>query len=134
MTYVIASAVSIVARKVCVDCLWPACAGLTQEEKEEKARAKEALNSDGEGSDDEGDYRKAATYGTKKTEVRSCSTPEKSALSSCDSSDSISSQHMACYTCAVLPAVFLQAAFRHCQHITTWKDVSRRGHNVLLCS
>ena len=45
------------------------CAGLTDGEKEEKARAKEALHSDGEGSDDEGDTRKAATYGTKKNEV-----------------------------------------------------------------
>ncbi len=45
------------------------CAGLTEGEKEEKARAKEALHSDGEGSDDEGDTRKAATYGNKKNEV-----------------------------------------------------------------
>ena len=45
-------------------------AGLTEGEKEEKARAKEALHSDGEGSDDEGDTRKAATYGNKKNEVR----------------------------------------------------------------
>lgn len=45
------------------------CAGLTENEKEEKARAKEALHSDGEGSDDEGDTRKAATYGNKKNEV-----------------------------------------------------------------
>lgn len=45
-------------------------AGLTEGEKEEGAKAKEALNSDGEGSDDEGDTRKAATYGNKKTEVR----------------------------------------------------------------
>ena len=50
--------------------LHTAFAGLTEEEKEEKARAKQALQSDGEGSDeDEGDFRKAATYGTKKTEV-----------------------------------------------------------------
>jgi len=42
---------------------------LTEGEKEEKARAKEALHSDGEGSDDEGDTRKAATYGNKKNEV-----------------------------------------------------------------
>jgi len=47
--------------------------GLTEGEKEEKARAKEALHSDGEGSDDEGDTRKAATYGTKKNEVRTMS-------------------------------------------------------------
>lgn len=45
------------------------CAGLTEGEKEEKARAKEALHSDGEGSEDEGDTRKAATYGNKKNEV-----------------------------------------------------------------
>ncbi len=45
------------------------CPGLTEGEKEEKARAKEALHSDGEGSDDEGDTRKAATYGNKKNEV-----------------------------------------------------------------
>lgn len=44
------------------------CTGLTEGEKEEKARAKEALNEDGE-SDDDGDTRKAATYGNKKTEV-----------------------------------------------------------------
>ena len=42
--------------------------GLTEEEKDEKARAKEALNEDGD-SDDDGDTRKAATYGNKKTEV-----------------------------------------------------------------
>ena len=42
---------------------------MTEGEKEEKARAKEALLSDGEGSDDEGDTRKAATYGNKKNEV-----------------------------------------------------------------
>ncbi len=42
---------------------------MTEGEKEEKARAKEALHSDGEGSDDEGDTRKAATYGNKKNEV-----------------------------------------------------------------
>lgn len=43
--------------------------GLTEGEKEEGAKAKEALNEDGEGSDDEGDTRKAATYGNKKNEV-----------------------------------------------------------------
>ena len=43
--------------------------GLTEGEKEEGAKTKQALNSDGEGSEDEGDTRKAATYGTKKTEV-----------------------------------------------------------------
>lgn len=44
--------------------------GLTEGEKEEKARAKEALNADD--SEDEGDIRKAATYGNKKTEVTCC--------------------------------------------------------------
>lgn len=43
--------------------------GLTEGEKEEGAKAKEALNSDGEGSEDEGDTRKAATYGNKKNEA-----------------------------------------------------------------
>ena len=44
-------------------------AGLTEGEKEEGVKAKEALNEDGEGSEDEGDTRKAATYGNKKNEV-----------------------------------------------------------------
>lgn len=47
-------------------------AGLTEGEKEEGVKAKEALNEDGEGSDDEGDTRKAATYGNKKNEVCLC--------------------------------------------------------------
>lgn len=47
-------------------------AGLTEGEKEEGVKAKEALNEDGEGSDDEGDTRKAATYGNKKNEVCPC--------------------------------------------------------------
>ena len=46
-----------------------ATAGLTEGEKEEGVKAKEALNEDGEGSEDEGDTRKAATYGNKKNEV-----------------------------------------------------------------
>lgn len=49
-----------------------ASAGLTEGEKEEGVKAKEALNEDGEGSDDEGDTRKAATYGNKKNEVCPC--------------------------------------------------------------
>lgn len=49
-----------------------ASAGLTEGEKEEGVKAKEALNEDGEGSDDEGDTRKAATYGNKKNEVHPC--------------------------------------------------------------
>ena len=58
-------------------------AGLTEGEKEEGAKAKEALNEDGEGSEDEGDTRKAATYGNKKNEVWSCCgfTPASSSCS-----------------------------------------------------
>lgn len=49
-----------------------ASAGLTEGEKEEGVKAKEALKEDGEGSDDEGDTRKAATYGNKKNEACPC--------------------------------------------------------------
>ena len=45
-------------------------AGLTKEEEDEGKRAKDKLHEEMGNSDDEGDTRKAATYGTKKSEVR----------------------------------------------------------------
>ena len=44
-------------------------AGLTKEEEDEGKRAKDKLHEEMGNSDDEGDTRKAATYGTKKSEV-----------------------------------------------------------------
>ena len=45
-------------------------AGLTKEEEDEGKRAKDKLHEEMGNSDDEGDTRKAATYGFKKSEVR----------------------------------------------------------------
>ena len=44
-------------------------AGLTKEEEDEGKRAKDKLHEEMGNSDDEGDTRKAATYGFKKSEV-----------------------------------------------------------------